>query len=192
MSRQNVTTAMLDATQASQLLPAIFVQATMASGTVYLWSGFGNIAWNGQTWQGVGSMLRISTIEEKATVTASGITVTLSGIDPTLLNDVLGEFQLCGQAVVFLGAFSAPGTLIASPITVWSGLLDHPTIDVSGDTASISINCESRLIEMNVSVDRRYTDQEQQLDCPGDLAFSFVNSIQDQPIYWGQTPTTSI
>ena len=45
---------------------------------------------------------------------------------------------------------------------------------------------------MNVSVDRRYTDQEQQLDCPGDLAFSFVNSIQDQPIYWGQTPTTSI
>jgi hypothetical protein len=94
MSRQNVTTAMLDATQASQLLPAIFVQATMASGTVYLWSGFGNLTWNGQTWQGVGSMLRISTIEEKATVTASGITVTLSGIDPTLLNDVLGEFQL--------------------------------------------------------------------------------------------------
>jgi hypothetical protein len=191
MSRP-ITTGMLDAIQASQLLPAIFVQATMASGTVYLWSGLGNITWNGQAWQGVGSMLRISTIEEKALVTASGITVTLSGIDPTLLNDVLGEFQVCGRAIVFLGAFSAPGVLIASPIIVWSGLLDQPTIDVSGDSASISINCESRLIEMNVSVDRRYTDQEQQLDCPGDLAFSFVNSIQDQPIYWGQTPTTSI
>ena len=56
-------------------------------------------------------------------------------------------------------AFSAPGVLIASPITVWRGLLDQPTIDVSADTASISINCESRLIEMNVAVDRRYTDK---------------------------------
>jgi hypothetical protein len=191
MSRENVSSAMLAAMQANQLLPAIFVQATLASGTIYLWSGFGTIAWNGQAWQGVGSMLKISTVEEKATVSATGVTVTLSGIDPALLENVLSEFQVSGSVTVFLGAFSA-GVLIPSPITVWSGLLDQPTIDVSGETASIAINCESRLIEMNVSVDRRYTDQEQQLDNPGDLAFSFVNSIQDQPIYWGQTPTTSI
>ena len=191
MSRP-MTSGMLGAIEASQLLPAIFVQATMASGTVYLWSGLGNIAWNGQTWQGVGSLLNISTVEEKAEVRATGISITLSDIDSTLLTDVLGEFQLCGPVTVFLGAFSAPGTLIANPITVWSGLLDQPTIDVSADTASISINCESRLIEMNVAVDRRYTDQEQQLDHPGDLGFSFVNSIQDQPIYWGRTPTVNI
>jgi hypothetical protein len=191
MSRENISSAMLAAMQAKQLLPAIFVQATLASGTIYLWSGFGTITWNGQAWQGVGSMLKISTVEEKATVSATGVTVTLSGIDPTLLENVLSEFQVSGPVTVFLGAFSA-GALIPSPVTVWSGLLDQPTIDVSGETASIAINCESRLIEMNVSVDRRYTDQEQQLDNPGDLAFSFVNSIQDQPIYWGQTPTTSI
>ena len=191
MSRP-ITAGMLGAIQANQLLPAIFVQATMASGTVYLWSGLGSIAWNGQTWQGVGSLLNISTVEEKAEVRATGISITLSGIDSTLLTDVLGEFQLCGPVTVFLGAFSAPGTLIANPITVWSGLLDQPTIDVSADTASISINCESRLIEMNVAVDRRYTDQEQQLDHPGDVGFSFVNSIQDQPIYWGRTPTVNI
>jgi len=191
VSRQNISTDMLAAMQASQLLPAIFVQATLTSGTVCLWTGSGSIRWNGQTWQGVGSMLKLSTVEEKATVSATGITVTLSGIDPALLENVLTEFQVSGPVTVLLGAFSA-GTLIASPITVWSGLLDQPTIDVSGETASIAINCESRLIEMNVSVDRRYTDQEQQLNNPGDLAFSFVNSIQDQPVYWGQTPTTSI
>ena len=45
---------------------------------------------------------------------------------------------------------------------------------------------------MNVSIERRYTDQDQQLDAPGDLAMSFVNSIQDQPVYWGQTPGDAI
>ena len=56
MSRP-ITAGMLGAIQASQVLPAIFVQATMASGTVYLWSGPGSVVWNGQNWQGVGSLL---------------------------------------------------------------------------------------------------------------------------------------
>ena len=183
---------MLGATQAPVFLPAIFVQATLASGTLYLWSGMGSTTWNGRTWQGVGSLLTISTVEEKSTVAAAGLVVTLSGINPTLLANVLGEFNVSGPVKVFLGAFSSPGVLIADPITLWSGNLDQPTIDVGGETASISIACESRLLEMNVPVDRRYTDQDQQLDHPGDLAFSFVNSIQDQPVYWGQTPSTSI
>ena len=190
--RGDLSQAMLDATLASVFLPAIFVQATLASGTLYIWSGYGSTTWNGQTWQGVGSLLNISTIEEKATVSATGLVVTLSGIDPTLLANVLDEFEVCGPVKVFLGAFSSPGVLIANPICLWAGNLDVPTIDVGADTASISINCESRLIEMNVSVDRRYTDQEQQVDTPGDLAFSFVNSIQNQPVYWGQTPSDHI
>ena len=111
MSRP-ITAGMLGAIQASQVLPAIFVQATMASGTVYLWSGPGSVVWNGQNWQGVGSLLNISTVEEKAEVRATGISITLSGIDSPLLTDVLGGSSF--------GAFSAPGTLIANPITVWS------------------------------------------------------------------------
>ena len=49
-----------------------------------------------QTWQGVGSLLKISTVEEKSTVAAAGIVVTLSGIDPTLLTNVLSEFLVTG------------------------------------------------------------------------------------------------
>jgi hypothetical protein len=192
MPRPDLTPAMRDATGATVVMPAVFVQATFQSGVLYLWSGRGNITWNGQTWQGVGSLLKISTIEEKSTVAAAGIVVTLSGIDPTLLTNVLGEFLVTAPAKVFLGAFSSPGVLIANPVTIWAGTLDQPTIDVGADLASISINCESRLLEMNVSIERRYTDQDQQLDAPGDLAMSFVNSIQDQPVYWGQTPSDAI
>jgi hypothetical protein len=68
--------------------------------------------------------------------------------------------------------------------------MDKPTIDVSGTSATITINCENRLVEMNVSAERRYTHEDQQVDYPGDLGFQFVNSIQDAQIYFGRYPSS--
>jgi len=31
----------------------------------------------------------------------------------------------------------------------WAGRTDQPTIEMDGSTATISINCENRLVEMN-------------------------------------------
>ena len=55
----------------------------------------------------------------------------------------------------------------------------------------ISINCENRLLDMNTPVDRRYTQDDQQIDHPGDMGFQFVNGITEINIYWGKSPTTS-
>ena len=123
-------------------------------------------------------------------MSAKGVTLTLSGIDPTLLTDVLGEFQAGLPALVYLGVFDDTGALIADPVCCFSGRMDQPTIDISGTAATIAINCENRLVEMNMSVERRYTDEDQQLDYPGDLGFQFVNGIQDSQIYFGRSPSS--
>lgn len=175
---------MLAAIQASSLLPAIFVQAQFATSTLYLWSGIGNISFNGETWTGVGTFGGVSVIEEGATVEAKGIAITLSGIDPTALADVLQEVQLGLPVVVYLGLFSS-GSLISTPLISWAGRMDQPTIDVNGTGASLSIACENRLLEMNFPADRRLTQDDLNLLTPGDLGCSFVNSIQDLSIYWG-------
>jgi hypothetical protein len=44
---------------------------------------------------------------------------------------------------------------------------------------------------MNVPANRRYTQEDQQRDYPGDLGFQFVNSIQESQIFWGPGPGTS-
>jgi len=142
------------------------------------------IDWNGHTWTGLGALLGISPMEDGATVEARGITITLSGLVPSLLADCLGEFELGLPVTVYLGLYS-DGDLIDAPITTWSGRMDQSTIEVSGEDASISINCENRLLDMNVAVDRRYTNEDQQIDHPGDLGFSFVNAIQELTIFWG-------
>jgi hypothetical protein len=182
--------AYLAAISSALLRPALFVQAGFTSGPLYVWSGMGPITWNGQVWTGIGTLGSISTIEEGSTIAAKGITLTLSGIDPALLTEVMGEFQVGLPVIVTLGVFDQNGALIGDPVCCFSGRMDEPTIDVSGTTASIAINCENRLVEMNMAVERRYTDEDQQMDFPGDLGFQFVNGIQDAQIYWGRTPSS--
>jgi hypothetical protein len=187
---RDMTPAYLAAIQAGILRPALFVEATFVTGPVYVWSGIGTIVWGGNTWVGIGTLGSISTIEEGSTVEAKGITLTLSGLDPTLLQGVLNEFQAGLPAIVTLGVFDGNGALIGDPVCCFAGRMDQPTLDVTGIAASIAINCENRLVEMNVAVDRRYTDEDQQLDYPGDRGFEFVNGIQEAQIYWGRTPSS--
>lgn len=186
---RSMSTALNTAFSAQDLLPVAFLQAQFRTGTVYLWSGFGTISWNGQTWTGIGDLGSITPIEEGTNVQARGLTIALSGFDATLVSLVMGEVQLGLPVTLYLGAFSG-GSIIPTPIAAFAGRIDQPTIEVSGETASISINCESRLIDMNTSVSKRYTDDQQQTDFPGDTAFSFVMGIINATIYWGNNPNS--
>lgn len=189
MPRPDATPAFVAAIQSANVKPALFVQINFTTGPVYVWSGSGSLAWNGNTWVGVGSFGAISTVEEGSDVQARGIVLTLSGIDPTLLGDVLNDYEQGLPAVVYLGLFDASNSLIANPIVSWSGRTDQPTITMSGETATLSIACENRLVEMNTDGSFfRYTQEIQSIFYPQDTAFSRVNAIQQQTLYWGRTP----
>ena len=191
MPRPDATAAFITALAQPMIRPAFFVQATFATATLYLWTGRGNVSWNGQTWIGVGTLGTVSTIEEGSTVKARGITLTMSGIDATALSDVLNEVQQGLPALVYFGLFDDSLALIPNPVTGFAGRMDQPTLDVDGTTASISIACESRLMDMNTPAERRYTQEDQQRDYPNDEAFQFVNGIQETTIYWGRTPNST-
>ena len=176
---------LIAALTAPNLQPAIFVLLAFTSGPQYLWSGIGSVTWNGQTWTGLGPLLMLSPIYDGATVEARGISVTLSGLDSTLLPLCMSDFALLLPAAVYLGLYSG-GSLISTPITAWAGRMDQPTIDCSGEDATITIALEDRLLDMNVAVDRRLTNQDQQMTWPGDLGLQFVDAVQEITVYWGQ------
>jgi hypothetical protein len=130
-------------------------------------------------------VLSISAIEEGGTVSARGIAVGISGIDVSLLYDVMTDYQLGGPVAVYFGALDSSGALIPDPVQAWTGRTDKPTLRIDGTTASIEINCETRLIDMNVPIDRRRTSDDQQQSYPGDLGFSFVDGLQECTITMG-------
>jgi hypothetical protein len=54
---------------------------------VHVWTGVGDLVWNGKTYKGVGTLGSVSTVGESSEIEAQGITLTLSGIPAELLAD---------------------------------------------------------------------------------------------------------
>lgn len=200
MPRPGASGAILTALQGTYMQPAFFVSIQFATTTVYLWTGSaassgansdGSISWMGQTWEGFGSLLGISDIESGSTVEARGIEITISGLDATVLSNFMTEFQLQLPVAVYFSVFSS-GSLIARPITSWNGFTDQPSMEIDGISARISMAAETRLISMNVLTNRRHTNEDQQMDYPGDVVFQFVDGIQNLTIFVaGQSNTSS-
>ena len=184
---RNIGAEFLLALQEGYLYPVIGVEMYFASGPVRICTWNQDLFINENVFTAASNLLQVSTIEDGAEVHARGINVSLSGFDPTLLPLVLNDFQVGLPVTIYFASFNTQSEFQVSNFCVaWQGRTDEPTITVSPDTATISVACESILMDMNTPVPWRYTNQDQQLWFPGDLGFSFVNSIQSIPIYWGQ------
>lgn len=185
---RNIDPSVMAQLQTGSYQPAFFVMLTFATTAEYFWTGSGNILFNGITWQGIGTLLGISNLEDSASVEPRGITVTLSGIDATLLPLVMNEFKLGLPAAIYMCVYYPGGGLIDFPITSWSGNMGDPTIRVTGTEATIEINCESKLIDLNIPCPRRLTQEDQQSLYPGDLGMQFITSLTERQLFWGSVP----
>jgi hypothetical protein len=163
---------------------AVFVQLTFASSTQYVWSGRGPINWNGQTWLGLGELGSISTITEDSTLTAQGLSISLSGIPTSNISEALTEVQQGLPVMIYVVFADQNGNPIDS-IMSYAGRMDQPTIDESTETASIAISVENRLSDLQRAPFRRLTDQDQRLRFPTDDGFKYVNYLLDWNGAWG-------
>ena len=183
MSR-NLTTAVQNQLAASELQPFFAIKLAFDSGDVKLWTGYGDITVASETYTGGGQLLSISPIEETVEIAARGVNFALNGIDSSLVSVALTENYQGRSAKVYLGVISS-GAVVSDPYLVFDGRMDVMTIEDVGDTASISLSAESRLIDLERSRVRRYTNSDQQNQFPGDTCLRFVADLQDKEIAWG-------
>ena len=189
---RGLTSAIAAQFAAENLAPVFLVDCQFASGWVYLWSGMGAIEWNGHTYYGVGlptgeSLGMISSLVESTDVQAQAASLSLSGIPTTAVQQVLNECRQSYLCRIYLGAINlTDGTLIADPFRAWGGTTDVPTITEDGNTCTVAITVESRLVDLQRTREWRYTHEDQQLFSPGDLGFQFVAALQDVNITWGK------
>jgi hypothetical protein len=163
-------------------------QLQFKSATLNLWSGLQDLAWGGITWTPSGSLIAVSGLSEDSEVEAKNVTLTLSGVSSEILGYALTDIQRGLRVTLYLGLFDEAGAIVPDPVIAYRGLIDQPSFSDGGDTCTISLNIENPLRDMNRPVDRRYTDADCQMENPGDLGCSFVNSIQNYVSYFGQLP----
>jgi len=191
MSR-TLSTEMQAVATAELVRPIYLVDMEFSSGSIYLWSGMGDLTYNSNTYLGAGDLLSIGSIQETAELTANGATVTLGGIKQSLLSLARDEPYQGRPLIIRLGAFDESGDLIASPVILFSGFMDVMTIADSGDTSTITVTVENKLIAFQRTAVRRYTAEDQKIEHPTDKGFEFVAKIQEKEIIWGRASPASM
>ena len=190
MSR-TLSAAMQAVATADVVYPLYLLDMEFSSGSVYLWSGSGDLVFGSNTYLGVGDLLSIGSVQESAELTANGATISLSGVKTSLLNLARDEPYQGRPLTIRLGAFDDNGDLIASPVIIFSGFMDVMTIADSGATSTINVTAENKLIEFQTTAVRRYTAEDQKIDHPSDKGFEFVSAMQELQIFWGRPSPTS-
>ena len=160
MSR-SLTSGMQSAVTADLVRPITLVQCAFDTGNLNLWSGIGDLTVDGVDYVGAGSLLSIGEIAETSELSANGITVTLSGVTSPLLAKARDEDYQGRELKVLLGAMDASNGVISDPVIIFSGFMDTMTINYGGETATIQVTVENRLIEFERTRVRRYTAEDQ-------------------------------
>lgn len=168
------------------------IKAEFDTSTIRLWTGTDDLTIGGATYTGAGSLLDISDVEETQELKSSGLSITLSGMDQTVLDYALAENYQNRPITLYLGYLSGSTNETVGTLTLFKGRMISMTVNDTPDGANINLDCENRLVDLNRPSNFRYTKDSQEFLHTGDKGFDRVASLQDKEIIWGQKSEESI
>mgnify|MGYP003625095165 FL=1 len=186
-----LSNAMKEMAVAKVVRPIFLVHMVFDSSQLNIWSGIGDLSFDSVTYTGLGDLLSISEIKETSDISATGISVSLSGVKTSLIAVAKDQDYQGRELTVRLGAFNESGSLIADPVIIFSGFMDTMTIAEAGAYSSITIAVENKLVAFERAKVRRYTAEDQKIEYPADKGFEFVTSIVQKEIFWGRPSPAS-
>ena len=174
---------------------------------IRMWTGQGTLVLeDGTQWIGLGQLLSISSIEETSEMAVKGATITLSGIPSDLLSLALGTPYQGRVAKIYFGTFLRDSLLQETGNYIllegggrinlesmskgfnelFSGYMDQMNIEESGETSSIELAVENKLIDLERARVARFTSGYQKSIYPDDDGLNFIEDLQDKKIPWGR------
>ena len=187
---RNITTAFNNAVSAQNVIPFFAVSLAFNTGTLYLWNGYGDISLTAggstNTYTGLGDAAGMSPIDEQSLIQASGANLVLNGVKSSLIATALSAQYTNRDGKIFLGMFDTSKNVIADVYTLFVGKMDVMIIREQGDTSTIELKLENRLVALERAIERRYTDEDQKNLFSGDKGFEFVPDLQDKQLVWGK------
>ena len=176
-----------------------------------LWTGQGTLVLeDGTNWIGTGNLLDISAIEETSELAVKGATLTLSGVPSEVISLALSEPYQGRVCNIFFGTLSQ-GSLLQESSSyillqdgsrieletgekgfneIFSGYMDQMNIEESGETSTIQLLVENKLVDLERARVARFTSGYQKSIYAGDLGLDFVEDLQDKQIPWGRKSGT--
>ena len=206
MSR-DLSAITIESLEEGVVYPFFATELRFSSNIVRMWTGQGTLVLeDGTEWIGLGQLLDISSIEETSEMAVKGASISLSGIPSELLSLALSEPYQGRVAKIYFGTFQQ-GCILQETANyillegggrinlesmshgfneLFSGYMDQMNIEEGGDTSTIQMNVENKLIDLERARVARYTSGYQKSVYPNDLGMDFIEDLQDKKIPWGR------
>jgi hypothetical protein len=185
MAGRDLSAAFIAEITAGGLAPIALLEAHFDSGNINLWTGVGDLVTGGKTYVGTCGILSISQIQERKKITANGLSVTLNGLDNSILTLVEDEPFHGRTFEMYLAVLTEAGAVVADPYLMFEGFMDFVKIKDDAKTITIDMNIENVLISLERPLDTKYTSEDQKRDYPNDTFFDFIADIQNKEVIWG-------
>lgn len=198
MSRGFSSPAVTNALADAHVRIITLAELEFGSGTVRVHNGLGEYTYNSQTWLGLGDLAQISAVEEGASISPYGVTLTVSSINATLAEQALEEEYYQRPVKLYLGVLDENDDFVQestpantkNPIEIWTGYIDQMTITAGAQGGdAIKIQCESELARFGRSRNLMFTNAWQQSRYTDDKFFNLVHLIDGVKLRWKQSGT---
>lgn len=210
-SNGSINTEIQNKLDDSSMMPAYFLHISGISGEDDIWISTMNrdytmnVEGTNRTFIGAGDVLSISQIQEPSDLQSNGITISLNGLDSTILDMALnvdyqnGKLRL-GFAVLKTALVDTPPYPIRYqnefPTVLFNGRIDQMVIQDTGTSCAMEISIENRLASFERADHLRFTDADQRgrggknndgstgnlVDV--DVSFKHVPVIQKRVLKW--------
>lgn len=151
---------------------------------IYLTDAGNNVDWSSHEYI-ASQFLGFSPINETSELLANSCTITLSGVDQSVVGALLQETYLNRKVKIRLAMLDVNWRVISSPVLIFDGRLTKPSISVDPDSGTVNCFVEAvSLLDFERTRGRHTNDAEQQRLYPGDRGFKQIVSIPDK-VFWG-------
>jgi len=145
-----------------------------------------DISWNSLTWVGDGTFKAPPVVAESKSVVASGISIALAGEPSVLISTLLNNASHSGTGKLWFGFLNSSRQVIADPRLIFKGTLSTAPFSDGVESATITLNYESELINVLNNNEFRYNLKTQQLFYPNDTGFKYMEALANWSGYWGK------
>ena len=186
-SRQGVDASIQNRLGADHQYLFFAVKAQFDTETIRLWTGADSLTVDGESYEGAGTLLAIGDIEDSMEVKSTNLTVSLSGMDTTVMILALSEDLQNRKIKLYMGYLMGGANESAGEMVMFSGRMTNVQItDDAENGATIAINAENRLVDLNRPSNLRYTNASQQIINSSDTGYKYVQAIQGKELLWGR------
>ena len=132
---------------------------------------------------GIGLLGEIGAVEDK-TGDIANLTLSLSGVDTSVIAIALGEQVRGGPLRMRLAVLSADTKTVLDVLPLWSGHMSTMQLAQQKNSATVKITAEHRGVLFNRPRPLRYTDADQQRLYPGDRCLEYIISQSQKEDVW--------